>query len=134
MEIYAESIEKILEKNLGLGENEPIVSVGVTVVTKPFNSDKPFFYKSNIKHLYKSDLYSFVSKEDEKTNKVFERYITAVRANVNMVIDEFRESFESSSLATVLENDWYIKKLINEEIIQEVQGFVFDPQEILKGR
>jgi hypothetical protein len=134
MEIYAESIEEILEKNLGLGENEPIVSVGVTVVTKPFNSDKPFFYKSNIRHLYKSDLNSFVSEEDKKTNRIFERYTTAVRGYVNMAIDDFRDSLECTSLATVLENDWYTKKLVNEEIIQEAQGFVFDPQEISKGR
>ena len=133
MEIYAESIEKILEKNLGLGENQPIVSVGVTVVTKPFNSDKAFFYKSNIKHLYKRDLDGFVSNEDIGTNKIFERYVVGVRANVNMVIDEFRDSLGDSSLAVVLENDWYTKKLINERTIQEVQGFVFDPQEIIKG-
>ena len=51
-----------------------------------------------------------------------------------MVIDDFRESLGDSSLAVVFENDWYTKKLINETTIQEVQGFVFDPQEILKGR
>ena len=105
MEIYGGSIKAILEKNLGLEQNEPIISVGVTIVAKPFNSDKPFFYKANIKHLYRRDLESFVSVDDRKNSKQFERYLVAVRANVNMVIDDFRESLGDSSLAVVFEND-----------------------------
>ena len=130
MVIYFEnSIEEILKKNLHKGENEPIIGVGVDVITKPFNSDKPFFYKANIKHLYKEDLEAFVSEEDFRNGKKLERYIVAVRANVNMVIDEFKEQANEGKLVTVLESDLYTKKLININTIQEVQGFVFNPQE-----
>mgnify|MGYP001500460769 CR=1 FL=1 len=135
MVIYFEnSIEEILKKNLHKGENEPIIGVGVDVITKPFNSDKPFFYKANIKHLYKEDLEAFVSEEDFINGKKLERYIVAVRANVNMVIDEFKEQANEGKLVTVLESDWYTKKLINIDTIQEVQGFVFDSQEIFKEK
>ena len=126
---YGNSIEEILKKNLNKGDDEPIIGVGVDVITYPPNSNRPFFYKSNIKWLCKDDLEKFVHASDIKKDKVFERYIVATRANVNMAIDEFRDKLEHSTLAEVLENDWYIKKLINEDIIQEVQGFVFDPRE-----
>lgn len=126
---YGNSIEEILTKNLKKGGDEPIIGVGVDVIIYPPNSNRPFFYKSNIKYLSKDDLDKFVHNSDIENNKVFERYVVATRANVNMCIDEFREKLEHSTLAEVLENDWYIKKLINEDIIQEVQGFVFNPRE-----
>lgn len=131
---YGNSIEDILKKNEDLEINEPIIGIGVDVITNPFNSDRPFFYKANIKWLYKDDLDKFVHVDDIKQNKVSSRYAIAVRANVNMAIHKFKEGLEYSTLAEVLENDWYTKKLINEDIIQEVQGFVFDSQEKLKEK
>lgn len=129
---YGNSLEEILKKNSNLGDNESIIGVGVDVITKPFNSNKAFFYKTNIKYLYKRDLDSFVSEEDVEKNNVFERYIIATKANANMVIDEFRENIKDNKLITVLESDWYTKKLINIDTIQEVQGFIFNPQAKLK--
>lgn len=129
---YGNSIKEILKKNLNIGKNEPIIGVGVDVVVKMFNNEKPFFYKSNIKHLYKSDLETFISEEDVKHSDEFGRYVVATKANVNMCIDQFKDKLDGGKLVEVLENNWYTKKLINVDIIQEVQGFVFDSQERLK--
>ena len=37
-------------------DNEPIISVGVHIVSQSYNDIQPLSYKTNIKHLYKSDL------------------------------------------------------------------------------
>lgn len=126
---YGNSIEEILKKNLSKGGNEPIIGVGVDVVVKTFNYDKPFFYKSAIMYLHKSHLDNFVGKEDTDNGNEFNRYVVGVKASVNMAIDKFKEGADSNKLVQVLENNWYTKKLINVDTIQEVQGFVFDPRE-----
>ena len=131
---YGNSIKQILQKNLGVIENEPIIGVGVNVMVKTFNNDKPFFYKNCTRNLYKRDLDTFVSKEDFENDNVLNRYIVAVRANVNMMIDQFKDDADSGNLVQVFEGDGYIKKLINVDTIQEVQGVVFDSQEKLKGK
>lgn len=128
MIIYGKSIEDILRNNLNLANNEPIIGVGVQVVSKPSNVEKPFFYKTNIRQLYKKDLYEFIG-EWHKTEEHFERHIVAVRANVNMAIDEFEQCASQNKLVKVLENDLYVRKLINVDTIEEVSGFVFDPRE-----
>lgn len=129
---YGNSIKQILEKNLGKAENEPIIGVGVNVMVKTFNNDRPFFYKSCTKNLYKRDLDGFVSEEDFKNNNVLNRHIVAVRANVNMMIDQFKDDADNGKLVQVFEGDGYIKKLINIDNIQEVQGVVFDSQEKIR--
>lgn len=131
---YGNSIEEILKKNLNKGDDEPIIGVGVDVIINPPNSNRPFFYKSNIKYLCKDDLDKFVHISDIENDRVFERYVIGTRAYVNMAIDIIKEELEHSKLVGVLENDWYTKKLINKDIIQEVQGFVFDAQEKLKEK
>lgn len=127
MIIYGESIEGILKKNLNLADNEPIIGVGIQVVSKPSNVEKPFFYKTHIRYLYKRDLDKFIG-EWHKTEEHFDRHIVAVRANVNMAIDEFEQLASQNKLVKVLENDLYVRKLINVDTIEEVAGFVFDPQ------
>lgn len=129
MIIYGDSIEQILKENEGLDKNQPIVGVGVEVITKPFNSDKPFFYKTNIKYLYHEDLNSFCSKEHIRNNEEFGRYIVATRANAKMMLQEFRNDSRENILVEVLEGDMYMTKLINVDTIQEVRAFIFDPQE-----
>lgn len=135
---YGNSIEEILKKNLDIPDNldnklkqeleQGIIGVGIDVIVKPFNSEKPFFYKSNIRYLSKADLHSFVG-DWHKQDEYFDRYKAATRANVNIVMEKFQEETKNNKLVSVLENDWYTKKLINPDIIQEVQGFVFDPRE-----
>lgn len=129
---YGNSIKQILEKNAGKAENEPVIGVGVSVMVKTFNNDKPFFYKSCMKNLYKRDLDHFVSDEDFKNDNVLNRYIVAVKAHVNMMIDQFKDDVGSGKLVQVLEGNGYTKKLISVDTIQEVQGVVFDSQEKLK--
>jgi len=128
MEIYGASIEQILEKNNGLADNFAIIGVGIEVITKPFNSDKPFFYKANLNNLYKKDLDSFCNEEHIKTGKKFERYVVAVKANAKILIEKFNEDSKENVLIEVLEKDLYMTKLVNVSTIQEVRTFVFDSQ------
>lgn len=133
---YGNSIEQILKKNLDNEEvvlnNDSVIGVGLDVIVKPFNNDRPFFYKTNIRYLSKEDLHKFVG-EWHKKEECFDRYRLAVKANANIIMDKFEEKVNNNKLIPVLQNDWYTKKLINIDTIQEVQPFIFDPIERRKG-
>lgn len=128
MVIYGESIEEILKRNEGLTENQPIIGVGVEVVTKPFNSDTPFFYKTDIKRLYKKDLDDFYLSEYKKDGNKLKKYILATKSSAKGAIRQFRGSSREDVFVEVLEGDMHMTKLINIDTIQEVRAFIFDPQ------
>lgn len=123
------SIEEIITDNLSKikSKAEPIISVGVDVIVYLPNQDKPFFYKGLIKHLRKSDLDEYVPDGISK-EKIMERYLVAVRANINILIDKMYEQINNSRIIAVLGEDWYTKKLIGSDLVKEVQGFIYDPQ------
>lgn len=127
MVIYnIKNIEEIIKNNLKQikNDNETIIGVGTDVIVKFPNQERVFFYKGSVKYLSKDDLHKFVGSW-HKEEEYIDRYITAVRAEANKLTEKLQEKIQNNKIIDVLENDLYTKKLINSDLIQEVQTFVF---------